>query len=441
MRENMTKKIICAIGLMLLSMRGFAAKLDMDVDTSFRIDSWSNLNFASSSTVNSQTYFVQNANFGVTLKDLRYIPDSDSTMDIGVKFSATGINTQGQLQQPMDSFESFYPDSSFKPWVREAYLKANDLFDKDITLTAGRQSFILGTGLTLSDNGIGMTGLDLRFHGLIHSVSADVFAFQPKANDSGSGSISVVGLSADCEGEGLWQFYSFAELDDKTTSVISVPVTGVTRSFSGVSYSMRYGQLSFDAEAAIEKGEATAASGYQNVDFNGKAAMFSAKWEQYMGFMGEGSARFAVGRGSGDDSSTANTDEAFFPSFGQRYSNFGRSGFGQVFGASLYDALGGDSSTKTGMPAGLSGIQVVNMGASAKPFSWIDMDLDLFFFEADTSSTTQKKLGSEVDFKLGKSLGNHFDMSLSYGVFMPGAAYADGTPSATRLSFLTSARF
>ena len=438
----MMKKIFSAIACLLLSSCAFAAKLDLGVETSFAIDSWSNLNFASSSTTISKTNFVQNAAFGVVLKDLRYLPESDSTMDIGIKFAATGVNSQGTLQPPFDTFQSFYPDSSFRPWVREAYIRVNDLFDKDVTLTAGRQAFNLGTGMTLSDNGIGMPGLDLRFNRLLWSMNTDIFAFQPKANDNASGEVTILGLSADCEAQGLWQFYSFAELDNQTTAVISTPVDSVVRSFSGASYSMRYGQLSFDAEAAIEKGTAkTAAAGGQDITFDGNAAMLSAKWEQDLGYFGMGAARVAMGRASGDDQNTPDKDEAFFPSYGRRYSGFERKGFGQVFGATLYDALGGDSSTKTGMPAGLSGIQVVNLGMSFKAFSWINLDSDIFFFEADSSSNGQKKLGTEVDFKLFKPLGNHLDMSIVYGIFMPGTAYADGTPSATKIAFQTSARF
>lgn len=428
--------------LMLLSSGAFAAKLDMSAEISESADAWSNLDFASASPSN-RFYILQNASFGVTLKNIRYMPDGDGLLDIGVEFAAVGINSGGALPSPFDRMASFYPDTAFKPWVRQAYLKANGLFgNEDVSIIAGRQRFVLATGMALSDNGIGMPGFRVKYDNAFWDcVGAEAFVFQPKAADASSGGTTVAGVSFDGVSDGKWQAYSFFELDKQTTAAMSVPVTGATRNFTGISYSLRLGQLSFDAEGALEQGLASGANGGQNVKFSGSALYFSGKWAQSMGKLGTGTARVAFGRASGDNPSSSGTDEAFFPSYGAKYDGFERNGYGMVFGATLYDAMGGDSSTSNGLPAGLSGIQVINLGATFDLPRGFKLDADVFFFEASVSANGQRQLGRELDLKFSWPAAAHWGFSAGYGTFSPGAAYADGTPSSSKFFTTTYARF
>jgi len=442
--QAMVRRLLPLAAALVLSavMPLRAAKLDLSANASLEAASWANLDFASADRSN-RAYFNQNATLGLILKDIRYrSTDPDAKMTIGVIFGAVGFNTKGPLPQPFATMADFYPNSDFTPWLKGAYVNANGLFGRDISLTAGRQQFNLATGMTLSDNDIGMPGFNIRYdNALTEGLAFGAFAFQPKASDTQSGDINVAGGMAQYSSQGLWQIYSFCELDQQTTAVMSTPVDGVIRNFTGISYSMRYKQLSFDAEAALEKGTAKGAAGAGDITFNSNALMFAGKWNQPMGRFGMGAARITAGRASGDDGSSPGTDRAFFPSFGRRYNGFKRAGFGEVFGASLYDAFGGDSSTKTGMPAGLSGIQVISLGASLSPFAGLNFDADVFFFEAAASASGQKQLGSEWDFKLYTPMSSHLDIRLVYGVFSPGAAYPANTPSPSKLAFEVSAKF
>ncbi|MDD2773229.1 MAG: hypothetical protein PHP45_05985 [Elusimicrobiales bacterium] len=436
------KKTILTLALALAAAPAvFAARLDFNADVSLKTAAWSNLDFATSNPSN-RIYFEQAASLGFLVKDLRYIPGGEEAMDVGITLGALGLNAQGGILPPFDAIANFYPNSNMTPWVKEAYFRLHGLLGGDITLTAGRQSFTLATGLTLSDNGLGMPGFNIRYNkALFHSLNVQGFVFQPKAPDSTGGAANVAGILADYAAQGLWQFYSFCEFDHQTTQVISIPVKHAFRNFSGVSYSLRYGSLSFDAEAALEKGSAAGDNGNSDVSFNGNALLLRGKWSQPLGRFGTGTARVAAGRASGDNASTTGTDEAFFPSFGKRYEGLERAGFGAVFGSSLYDAFGGDSSTKTGMPAGFSGIQMVNLGLSFSPYRSFMLDADFFVFAADSAPTTQKQLGSELDLKLSCPLSDQVSINMVYGVFSPGAAYSANLDSPSKFAFETSARF
>jgi hypothetical protein len=81
------------------------------------------------------------------------------------------------------------------------------------------------------------------------------------------------------------------------------------------------------------------------------------------------------------------------------------------------------------------------MGASFSPIRGLNLDVDLFFFEATASSSGQKQLGNEWDFKLYAPMSRHLDMRLVYGMFSPGSAYPAGTPSPNKVSFEVSAKF
>ena len=62
--------------------------------------------------------------------------------------------------------------------------------------------------------------------------------------------------------------------------------------------------------------------------------------------LGEGIARMSVARGSGDHADTPTRDEAFFPAHGHQFNGLDRSGFGDFFGATPYNAFGGNYGDK-----------------------------------------------------------------------------------------------
>jgi len=436
---NISRILVPAIVLAASAGGAFAAKLDLTAEADFKAVSYVNLKNLAPSAGNGP-YFFENAALGFTVKNIKLPAYEESTMDIGVGFRAVGIaGSTTAYRQPFAMAASRYPDSSFTPFMERAYVKVNKLLDYDITFTAGRQPFSLASGLALSDDGAGLTGLRMKFNSIWRELAGQLFAFQPKAEDSASGGVSIAGASIELPSEGLWQIYDFWEFDRKTGKVLESPESRATRHFAGVNYTLRQGRLAFEGEAAIERGSAKTDGG--EVSFKGAAFIISGKWNQPMGAMGNGTGRVAFGRGSGDKSSTRDVDETFFPSYGHRTNGLERSGFGEIYGASLYDALGSSTSTANGLPEGMSGIQMVNIGATLPVYKGIYTDIDLFFYEAAASTAKEgKKLGTEWDIKLTCPIAEKLKLSAVYAMFSPGKAYPSHAP-VHKFAIQTSARF
>ncbi len=346
---------------LLLTSTARAAKLDLSTNIRMRALSYENLNFSVDSPLND-SFYSQNASLGFVLKDLWLEKSKDSTMDVGIVLKGIGIaGSSVPAKAPFDRIASRYPNSNFTPFIQQAYIKVHRAFNRDITMTLGRQCFELGSGMVLADDGLGFTGARVEFPSLWKDIGGEVFAFKPVSSHAGRDTIDVYGVSFKIPLEGLWEFYLFRERDWDTPKVLDVPVKSVKRLFPGVRYSINYSFFSFDGEAVFQTGKAVPSDpAKSNLKFNGSAYLMKGKWTQSMGQWGTGSARLIIGRGSGDKPGTQNTDEAFFPSFGHRYNGIERDGFGSIFGATLYDSLR-TSDTASGLPGTVSGIQVLGI--------------------------------------------------------------------------------
>ncbi|MCX5783866.1 MAG: hypothetical protein NTW04_05460, partial [Elusimicrobia bacterium] len=333
-----------------------------------------------------------------------------------------------------------YPSSNMMPFVEQAYIKANRLFDRNVSLWAGKQAFTLGSGLALSDDGLGLTGIRLAINQIWKDINWQMFTYQPKSAMPGQGGIDLLGTYLEIPLEGIWSLYTLWEIDKRGDVVASQPVNGASRQFSGISYGLTYGSFIFDGEAAIEKGRAKAVG--KNINFNGSAFLISGRWTHDTAKFGQIAGRVAFGRASGDKESTKGADEAFFPSFGHRYSGLERSGFGEIFGASLYDAQGGNPLSKNGLPTGVSGVQVYKMGATLSVFKTFPLYFSADFYSFESSvSPSGKKLGNEWDFGLSYPASEQFNISLIYAAFTPGNGYSSDAKSPKKISFQASAKF
>jgi len=440
----LVKKLIitlfCALSV-LCGGQAFAAKLDLMADVQTKVVSYTNPDFASDTT--DGVYFLQNVRLGFVLKDIHPSGTTANATDVGIVLRSLGVaGSTITLHHPFSDAASHYPSSDMTPYVEQAYVKISNMLDRDMTLVAGRQDFRLASGLTLSDDGAGFTGFRFKQGSLYKDLAVTGFVFQPKSMDSESGDVNILGLSFEVPSDGLWQAYSFFELDKRGETINLRQSDKAVRNFTGLSYIMRYGNLSFSGEGAIEKGTAYAAnSADSNVAYDGSALILTGKWDQPLWALGTGSAHLSYGRASGDKDSSSDTSEAFFPSFGHRYNGIERSGFGEFFGASLYDAMGGSTSTITGMPDGVSGMRMVNLGITLPAFAGIYTDFDYFIFEADTSTLGSKQIGRELDVKFSYPIRDQIRMTAVGAFFSPGGVYADNTPSANKFSFELVGRF
>src|SRR6185312_10255656 len=169
-------------------------------------------------------------------------------------------------------------------------------------------------------------------------------------------------------------------------------------------------------------------------------------WKQSLYHTGEGIARVSLARGSGDRGDTKTTDEAFYPSHGHRYDGFERSGFGDFYGATPYDAYGGNYSTttKSGLPSNTSGISVVGAGFTTPAYHGFLIDIDGYLYQATRASSSSgfgSTLGDELDLHLRYPIRDQFSLNAGMAYFKSGQITDTRKTVARRYSFEASGRF
>ena len=309
----------------------------------------------------------------------------------------------------------------------------------------GQQPYTVGSGLLLADDGVGLPGLSARGALPWWGMKLDGFVFQPRNNQLLADSLTVYGTSLEVPSEGTWQFNQMFEREQKQQLVAGNPASKAVRSFTSARYMISFGPLFFDGEAAMERGSATPtgpAPVGNHITFRGNAQVVRAKWKQPFFKGEEGIARLTAARGSGDSAGTPTTDEAFFPSFGHRFDGLERSGFGDFFGATPYDAFGGQStSTASGLPQGASGIVSVGLGFTPPAYHSFTFDLDYWLYQADRNVGPHRTLGTEIDLRVRYGFHERFNMSASVASFTAGPAISSTKPSSRRYALEFSGRF
>ncbi|HOX23663.1 MAG TPA: hypothetical protein PLL10_09375, partial [Elusimicrobiales bacterium] len=224
-------------------------KLDITSAVRESAQSWQDLNFAGSAPSN-QAFIMQDASLGITAKGVRPSPGLETTLDVGLTFRSVGIaGSTATVPSPFNQIADRYGTGDFKPFMQNAFLRINHLFEADLSLTAGRQPYTLGSGLCLSDNGFGLTGFSAKAANIWKNFGAQAFYFQPVKYAPGEASLT--GASLDIPAEGLWQFYLLNERDATGTQSLGQPTSGINRRFFGLYYALQFGFLSFEGEAVL----------------------------------------------------------------------------------------------------------------------------------------------------------------------------------------------
>ena len=361
----------------LLSCASAASAASLDVTAAYKMKaaSYSNLHYNTNSK-NSHSFITNDARLGIAVRKipLESRGGEDVTMDLGIVLRAIGVSgSTSSVASPFDRVASYYPNADLTPFIENAYLKVNRLWGYPWEATFGRQSYRLGGGLLLDDDGAGLTGASARGELPWWGMKVEGFIFNDRnpLNTSAPNSLDLAGLSVDLPGEGVWQLNQLFERDRSLQTVYGCSYPGnpqangclvskAVRSFTSLRYQISYGPMVFDGEAAIQKGHATPtgpAPSSNHITYNGNAEVVRMKWKQTLWKTGEGVARASLARGTGDNPGTPTTDEAFFPSRGHRHNGLERAGFGELFAATAYDAFGGNYSTttKSGLPHGAAG--------------------------------------------------------------------------------------
>ena len=435
----------------------WAANLDVSADYRMRALSYKNLNLDATNP-NNHSFISDDARLGIAVRKifLENRGGEETSMDVGILLHALGVaGSTVALQAPLDRAAAVYPNVNFTPFIENAYARVHQLFGEPVEATFGRQSFKLGGGLLLDDDGAGLTGVDLKGELPWWNMKLQGFLFSDKNPQTNApNSLNFFGGSLDLPTEGTWQLSQLIERDRATQFVYgcvapdgsTCQISKALRSFTSVRYQISYGPMVFDGEAAIEKGAATptgAVPATNHITYNGNAEVVRAKWKQSLLQSGEGIARISFAHGSGDNPNSPTTNEAFYPSHGHRFNGLERSGFGEFFGATPYDAFGGNysSTTISGLASGVSGISVASVGYTPPAYRGIILDIDYFLYQADRVRSGSKTLGYEWDFRLRYPIQDIFTLSASYAHFKIGPASNLNKGTANRLSFEASGRF
>lgn len=402
-----------------------AVKLDIISDIRVKASSYEDLIYVDSR--NSQTVYTEKASLGFVVKGITLPRRPISTMDLGVVFQSMGTGGTSstvdapQFQDGVNKYESI----NGSPFVRNAYVKIYNFGRRGLTATIGRQDFSLGQGITLSSSDTGFPGARLEADSLF-GLKTDLFAFRPYKSTA---AYTLFGASVyRPTEEGVWQFYHFWENTASNVEALDYTASSRNRTYTGARYFLSRSQLEFDGEFVMQGGAGKKTDG-SKVDYEGSAFMMKGSWRQPLGFFGTSRFRLAYGRSSGNPDAVGGKDKAFFPAFGSKSDGgIERGGYGAIMGASLYDTIK-TSGTVNGMPEGVSGLNVINLGADM-PYKRLILSVDYFKYRASKNiNSSNRQLGTELDLSVAWPIDKDLVLKGIYAVFSPGGLYTTDAKS------------
>ncbi|MEK7388774.1 MAG: hypothetical protein AAB036_03660 [Elusimicrobiota bacterium] len=459
----MSRPLAAAFLLSLgLGASAHAAGLDVSASYKMKASAYSNLHYNINDR-NNHSFIANDARLGIAV---RKIPlegqgGGDASMDLGLVLHALGVaGSTTALASPFNRVAAYYPNTDLTPFIENAYVRVNRLWGYPWEATFGRQSFRLGSGLLLDDDGAGLTGASLSVELPWAAMKAEAFIFNDRnpLNSAGPSSLDLFGGSLELPTEGVWQINQLFERDRSANQIVygcsysanptldGCAVSKAFRSFTSLRYQISYGPMVFDGEAAMQRGTAVptgTSPSPERINFNGNAQVVRMKWKQSLYKSREGIARASVARGSGDQPGTQATDEAFFPSRGHRHNGLERAGFGELFAATPYDGFGGNYSTSTpnGLASGASGLIVVGFGYTPPAYRGFALDVDYFLYQAERIRSGSRTLGMEWDVRLRYPIRDQFNLAASMAYFKAGKATDSGRSVSRKYSFEVSGRF
>jgi len=412
---------IFALCLSHFALSAHATKLDLSSLVDLKAANYANLPYKNAR--NSQALYTENAILGFVIKDIRLEKTLQSTMEVGVVLQSIGAGASSATitaPQFADAAERL-PNAEGTPFIREAYVKIHKFIKPNITATFGRQNFLLGQGITLSSDDLGLPGGRLEIANLYRGIKTDLFFFRPFNSLSFT---NLYGGSASYPGnEGLWQIYHFWQRETGAGRHLVFDTEAQTKKFTGVRYVLTQRLLAFDGEAVIQRGTAQKAGGAATA-YGGHAFMLNGSWAQKIGFFGQSKLRLGYGRSSGNPGAGGTTDKAFFPAFGKKYKGLERSGYGEIAGASLYDIIK-TSPTANGLPDGVSGMNLIAIGADLA-YKQLLISADIYKFRATSNASGGSiQIASEWDIKVTCPLGENLHLTAVYAVFTPLTLYTN----------------
>lgn len=430
---------LTSIFAMLLTLPSLSHAVKLDLFSNLEIKAANYSNLIDGSQQSKLPYYSENAELGFIIRSIGLEKTKKSSMDVGIVLNSigTGASTNTIRSSLFQDALYRYPENNGSPFLSRTYIKVYKFLDKDITATFGRQEFMLGQGIILSDDNLGFPGIRLEFNKLYKSLKGDFFVFRIWDETRFT---KIFGASFYLPSdEGLWQFYYLKDNDGSPVQESGFNVNTRIKNFTGIRYFLSRGQLSFDGEFIQQTGKATKTSG-GNINYEGHAFMMKGSWRQKMGFLGKVKARLAYGKSSGNSSAVADTDKMFLPTFGHKYKGIERDGYGAIMAASLYDTIK-TSNTANGLPDGVSGLNIINFGIDF-PYKKLLLSIDFLKFRAAQNILgSSLQVGSELDLVAVYPMSENLSFKAVYATFTPQAVYTPLTEKTKLLSFSVIGKF
>jgi hypothetical protein len=450
--------------LLLLCSTSAVASSTLDIGTNYRLRGISMTRTDFGATQDQDyAYYSQRAQAHIGGRFSPNIEFMTRFQAIGIAGSSTSVTVP--IANPAGGR---YPNTDFTPWIQNAYLKATRLYDLPLDITIGRQPIMLGDGFILSDDDLGFTGIRLEYRLPWYGLQAQAFTFKTSESLIGSSDTDLYGVELSKPMRNIrYQASVFTERDASGTTLYVRPTENINTFPAGTSFTAsRITRTFYDAriegrltqggfykgEVAFQSGSVKRSTGTPgSVDLGGYAFLVSAGLFTRFSKYGPIEIHGLFGMASGD--SGGSKDNSFRPGFGRKYDGLERSGFGEFFGATLYDAVpsstyGPSASTPTvsGLPVGHSGIRVIGAGVTTHPTSLLSIGIDYFVFTSQESTNfspapSESGLGTELDIGVGFAYTNYLTFRATFAMFAPGNAYGASRSNARRIVLEAIGRF
>jgi hypothetical protein len=462
----------------------------LDIGTDYRLR-WVSLSRADYGLTDGQnySYFSQRAQMHL---GGRFSPN----IELMTQFQALGVEgSSNSLTNPATNpAGNRYPNSNFQPWLQSAYLKATHIHDTPIDLTIGRQPITLGDGFILSDDDLGFTGVRAQSDLPMWGLRGDAFAFKVDNSLQASNGANIYGVEVTKPMHAVRYQVSFVNQQDTSGALYIRPsenasqfnpkyqalfpsgappinsqfnfnASNITRQFYDARMEGRLLEGGFyKIEGALQSGHVSrdpslatstaAALGYSpSVNLSGYGFLVSGGLFTRFSKYGPIEIHGTFGMASGD--SGGSDDSSFHPEFAHRFDGLERSGFGEFYGATLYDAQPSFSYNSlastpsvSGLPAGYSGLRVIGAGVTTHPTDLLSIGVDYYVYSAEETpsptnfglGSSDSSLGTELDIGAGFAYTSYLTFRGSFALFSPGAAYPNKS-NATRILIEAIGRF
>jgi hypothetical protein len=394
-----------AVALLLAPRLLYADSLVIDTDYRLRGISYTNLDFDAATSSDAVSYYSQRLRVSIIGKFAQ-------GLELGSRITALGV-----VGSSATIFAVPYPNTTFSPYIENAYIKLTDMADYPVDLVVGKQSLSYGDGLIIDDNGTGFNALRLvgRFE-VPYPVQAEIFTAKLQEGFHKDTDYDVYGAAGSIQWlKHLWEIAYFQETDKSGTMYTRGGNTYATSAISKQFYDLRIGrreeESSYQFEIAKQGGYLTTVSS-GSINFSGLGFVLSGALNAKNTRLGNVTARALLASFSGASNPLELTDDqAFSPDQTRRFDGLEKTGYGELFAAT---PLGPAFTSFIPSPQ-FSGTNVLSLGADFSPLYAFTFGVTYFLYSASQGpSGAPEASGFERLYGAEFSLGVELDLSAKY---------------------------